>query len=113
MEKINKILGKYGVLILVIFTLLTFMNTCGTKGKIQQSNKRIEQLEKTIREKDSLNAELQSIEREITIYQISREVVYTNNAIVRQVTRPDDVMNEYSVKIDELRKKLDKIKNGK
>jgi hypothetical protein len=113
MEKINQILGKHGVLILVVFTLLTFINTCGTKGKIQQSNKRIDQLERTIREKDSLNAEIQAIQREINMYQTAREVVYTNNAIVRQVTRPDDVMNDYSAKIDDLRKKLDRVKNGK
>ena len=50
MEKINKILGKYGVLTLVILSFLTFIDTCGTKGKIQQTNKRIDQLEKTIRE---------------------------------------------------------------
>lgn len=113
MEKINKILGKYGVLTLVIMSFLTFIDTCGTKGKIQQTNKRIDQLEKTIRERDSLNSEIQSIEREINMYQTAREVVYTNNAIVRQVTRPDDIMNQYGTKIDELRKKLDKLKNGK
>lgn len=110
MEKINKILGKYGVLILVIFTLLTFMNTCGTKGKIQQTNKRIDQLERTINQRDSINAEIQSLEREINMYQTAREVVYTNNSIVRQVTRPDDVMNQYDLKITELRKALDRLK---
>lgn len=113
MEKINKILGKYGVLTLVILSFLTFIDTCGTKGKIQQTNKRIDQLEQTIRQKDSLNTEIQSIEREISMYQTAREVVYTNNAVVRQVTRPDDIMNEYAKKIDELRKKLDNLKNGK
>jgi hypothetical protein len=47
------------------------------------------------------------------MYQTAREVVYTNNAIVRQVTRPDDIMNQYTTKVEELRKKLDKLKNGK
>lgn len=113
MDKINKILGKYGVLTLVILSFLTFIDTCGTKGKIQQTNKRIDQLERTINQRDSINAEIQSLEREINMYQTAREVVYTNNAIVRQVTRPDDIMNQYGTKIDELRKKLDKLKNGK
>ena len=113
MEKINKILGKYGVLTLVILSFLTFINTCGTKSKIQQTNKRVDKLEQTIKQSDSLQIEIQIIEREISMYQTAREVVYTNNAIVRQVTRPDDIMNQYSEKIDELRKKLDKLKNGK
>lgn len=113
MEQVNKILGKYGILILLVFTLLNFFNTCGTKGKIQQTNKRIDKLELTINTNDSLNREIQSLEREISNLEISREIVYTNNAIVRQVTRPDDVMNDYSNRIKEIQKKLDKLKNGK
>lgn len=113
MEKINQIIGKYGVLILLCFTVLNFFSTCGTKGKIQQNNKRIENLEQTITRNDSLNREIQSIEREISNLEIAREVVYTNNAIVRQVTRPDDVMNDYSNRIKDLQKKLDKVKNEK
>ena len=46
-------------------------------------------------------------------YTGKQEIVYTNNAIVRTTARPDDVMNEYSKKINELQKKLDKLKNGK
>lgn len=113
MEKINQILGKYGIIMLLVFSILTFFNTCGTKGKIQQNNKRIEALEKSMVKSDSLNREIQSIEREISNLETAREVVYTNNAIVRQVTRPDDVMNDYSNRIKELQKKLDKLKNGK
>jgi hypothetical protein len=109
MEKINKILGKYGIIALLVFSMLTFFNTCGTKSSIKQTNKRIDALI----QRDSLNMEILSIEREISILKTSREIVYTNNAIVRTASRPDDVMNEYSSKIDELQKKLDKLKNGK
>lgn len=109
MEKINKILGKYGIIMLLVFSILTFFNTCGTKSAIKQTNKRIDALE----QRDSLNMEILSIEREISILKTSREIVYTNNAIVRTTARPDDVMNDYSRKIDELQKKLDKLKNGK
>lgn len=109
MEKINKILGKYGIIMLLVFSILTFFNTCGTKTAIKQTNKRIDVLE----QRDSLNMEILSIEREISILKTSREIVYTNNAIVRTTARPDDVMNDYSRKIDELQKKLDKLKNGK
>ena len=106
MEKINKILGKYGIIMLLVFSILNFFNTCGTKSSIKQTNKRIDSLI----QRDSLNMEIISIEREISILKTSREIVYTNNAIVRTAARPDDVMNEYSKKIDELQKKLDKLK---
>lgn len=106
MEQLNKILGKYGILVLVIFSLLNFFNTCGTKSSIKQTNKRIDNVVK----RDSINMEIQSIETEISILKTAREVVYTNNAIVRTTVRPDDAMNEYSAKIDELQKKLDKLK---
>lgn len=109
MEQINKFVTKYGVIILIALSLLNFFNGCGTKGSIKQTNKRIDNVVK----RDSLNVEIQSIEREIVILKTAREVVYTNNAIVRTTARPDDVMNGYSTKIDELQKKLDKLKNGK
>lgn len=108
MEQINKFVTKYGVIILIIFSLLNFFNSCGTKSSIKQTNKRIDNVIK----RDSLNMEIQSIEKEIVILKTAREVVYTNNAIVRTTARPDDVMNDYSKKIDELQKKLDKLKNG-
>ena len=108
MEKINQILGKYGIIMLLALSILTFFNTCGTKSAIKQTNKRINAVEN----RDSLNMEIFAIEREISNLEIAREVVYTNNAIVRQVTRPDDVMNDYSNRIKELQKKLDKVKNG-
>lgn len=108
MEQINKFVTKYGMIILIIFSLLNFFNSCGTKSSIKQTNKRIDNVIK----RDSLNMEIQSIEKEIVILKTAREVVYTNNAIVRTTARPDDVMNDYSKKIDELQKKLDKLKNG-
>lgn len=109
MEKINQILGKYGIILLLVFSILNFFNTCGTKSSIKATNKRID----SVIQRDSLNMEILSIEREISILKTSREIVYTNNAIVRTASRPDDVMNDYSRKIDDLQKKLDKLKNGK
>jgi DNA replication protein DnaD len=109
MEQINKFVTKYGMIILIIISLLNFFNSCGTKSSIKQTNKRIDNVVK----RDSINMEIQSIETEISTLKTAREVVYTNNAIVRTSVRPDDVMNQYSIKIDELQKKLDKLKNGK
>lgn len=113
MEKIKEILGKYSVYVMLVFVLLTYFNTCGTKTAIKVNSKDIKALKESMEYRDSLQIEIYLIEREISNLEISREVVYTNNAIVRQVTRPDDIMNEYDIKIKNLRKKLDKLKNGK
>lgn len=109
MEKINKILGKYGIIMLLVFSLLTFFNTCGTKSAIKQTNKRISELEK----RDSLNIEIQSIQDEIISLETSKRTLYDWNTVIRTTQRPDDLMNQYDSKIKELRKKLDSTKNGK
>ena len=113
MKKINEILGRYGVLMLLIFSILTFFNTCGTKSTIQQTNKRINNLEATINYRDSLAIQVQSLEREISSLETSKEILFSWNSVVRTTQRPDDLMNQYDLKIKELRKKLDGINHGK
>lgn len=109
MEKINKILGKYGIIMLLVFSVLTFFNTCGTKSSIKQTNKRIDELEK----RDSLNMEIQSIQDEIISLETSKRTLYDWNTVIRTTQRPDDLMNQYDTKVKDLRKKLDSIKNAK
>jgi ribosomal protein S3 len=46
----------------------------------------------------------------INALEIAREVVYTNNAIVRTTERPDDVINKYNNQIKELQEKLSNVK---
>lgn len=109
MEKINKILGKYGIIMLLVFSILTFFNTCGTKGSIKQTNKRISELER----RDSLNMEIQAIQDEIISLETSKRTLYDWNTVIRTTQRPDDLMNQYDLKVKDLRKKLDATKNGK
>jgi ABC-type Fe3+-hydroxamate transport system substrate-binding protein len=109
MEKINKILGKYGIIMLLVFSILTFFNTCGTKSAIKTTNKRIDAVE----QRDSLNIEIQAIEDEIISLETSKRTLYDWNKVVRTTERPDDLMNQYDNKIKELRKKLESVKNGK
>ena len=109
MEKINKILGKYGIIMLLVFSILTFFNTCGTKSAIKATNKRIDAVE----QRDSLNIEIQAIEDEIISLETSKRTLYDWNTVVRTTERPDDLMNQYDNKIKELRKKLESVKNGK
>lgn len=113
MNTIRDFLNKWGLIMLVIFTVLTFFNTCGVKTKLDSLNKKVQTLEKSINYNDSINIEINSIEREISNIEVAREVLYTNNAIVRTVQRPDDVMNAYNKKIKDLQEKLKIIKNAR
>ena len=109
MEFIN----KWGLVIITFLTLMIFFNTCGTKSKIEKLEKKVVSLEKTINFNDSIINEISTIDREILMYETSREVVYNWNAIVRTAERPDDVMNKYNSKISELQKQKQKLKNVK
>lgn len=115
MGKILDFLNKWGIMILVIVSLLIYLSTCGTGGNIDRTNRRIDKVEKALHSIDSTastkvsEAEME-IMLEIVIYQTSREVVYSENSVVRTVKRPDDLMNEYDHKIKELRKKLELLR---
>ena len=113
MDSIQTFLSKWGIIILIVFSLLTFFNTCGVKGKVDRLDKKVVSLETKIHYNDSINTEISSVEQEIANLEVAREVVYTTNAIVRTAIRPDDVMNTYSQKIKILQEKLNKIKNAR
>lgn len=102
-------LKKWGILIITIFNLMIFFSTCGTKSKIDKLEKKFN----SVLYNDSLQMEINSIDREILLYETSREVVYNWNAIVRTTERPDDVMNKYNSKIKELEKIKQNLKNAK
>jgi len=106
-------MNKWGMTIVVLLGILCFFNTCGTKTKITALEKKVVSMEKTININDSLDRELNQVVSEISIYETAREVVYTNNAIVRTAARPDDVMNSYAEKIKTLQAKKEKINNAR
>jgi hypothetical protein len=115
MKKILEFINKYGILILVFLGLATVLNTCGTKGNIERNGRRIDKLEKAVNTTDSIlllkvSSEKMNILLEINALEIAREVVYTNNAIVRTSERPDDVINKYNNQIKELQEKLKNTK---
>lgn len=115
MEKIRLFIDKWGMMLLIVVSMMVFLNTCGTKSQNERNGRRIDVLEKTIGKLDSTLATKISeneieILLEITTLETARRVVYDNNKIVRTVARPDDVMNEYDAKTKELRKKLNALK---
>jgi predicted translin family RNA/ssDNA-binding protein len=118
MEKITSFLNKNGMLILVIIGLITMLGTCsscGGKGEAERANRRLDKIEKTLEKMDTtidekVSNEKLSILLEINALEISREVVYSNNAVVRTTARPDDLINQYNNKIKELQNKLKDVK---
>ena len=109
MEVIKTFISKWGILIILFLNIIVFFNTCGNKGRVEKLEKKITNLQQAIISSDSLDRAISSIDREISILETAREVVYTNNAIIRTITRPDDVMNTYSQKIKELQLKKEKL----
>jgi len=115
MKKIVEFANKYGILILIFLGICILLSTCGTKGGILKESRRIDKLDQTIHALDSTLKQKVSNEKleillEINALEIAREVVYTNNAIVRTTTRPDDAINSYNNKIKILQEKLKNIK---
>ena len=102
-------LKKWGILIITLFNVMIFFSTCGTKSRIEKVEKKFN----TVLYNDSIQSEINAIDREILLNETSREVVYNWNAIVRTTERPDDVMNNYNSKIKELEKEKEKLKNVK
>lgn len=102
-------LKKWGILIITIFNVMIFFSTCGTKSRIEKVEKKFN----NVLYNDSIQNEINVIDREILLNETSREVVYNWNAVVRTTERPDDVMNKYNLKIKELEKEKQKLKNAK
>ncbi len=115
MKKILEFTNKFGMLILIVLGLSIFTTTCGTKGSIEKTNRRIDKIEKQLSVGDSIlslkiSSEKMDILLKIYAIEIAREVVYTNNAIVRTSERPDDVINKYNNEIKALQEKLIHVK---
>ena len=119
MKKILLWLREYGIILLVVVLLINSMQTCNARRQADQNYKQIELNTKRI---DSIIAHknifiLQQKELALLLkingYQISKRILYDNNAIIRQVTRPDDQMNLYDVEIEKLEKELNNTQNIK
>ncbi len=95
----------YGIFML---SLIGGFRGCGVTKENKKMRKEIVQLSNQI---DSLRGQTYSKEETdirfaIEGYEISKRMLYDQNAIIRTVIRPDDRMNHYDTKISELRKKL-------
>jgi len=115
MNKISELLNKYFIYAIWSFlfiSLIVNFRSCG----VSSDNRKMKQEIMTVQQEmdcleNRINSNLYSkeeldIRMEILSYEISKRMLYDQNSIVRSVTRPDDRMNFYDLKIQELRKKL-------
>lgn len=113
MDKITGMLNKYVVWAIYAFLFMSVLNTCnGCKTDKEASRIRkdldslsvnFDKFKSNVYTKDQLD-----IQMEINGYEVSKRMLYDQNAIVRTTIRPDDRMNEYDLKIKDLREKLRK-----
>jgi len=118
MTDLLKWLNKYGVMVIIFLLLVIYLTTCSQNSRlntnientaaimvsvdsvtnqIKSSTDRISNIER-----NTYNKEETDLVLEINGYKVSKRMLYDNNAIIRKITRPDDQMNAYDVKIDSL-----------
>jgi hypothetical protein len=110
-QKIEALANKYVVYtlyLLLFFSFVATMRSCGTNGEVSKLKKEVSTLNERIQSLDSniYSKEEINIRMSIEGYEISKRMLYDQNSIIRTVTRPDDRMNEYDQKIKELQEKL-------
>lgn len=111
MNSIKLFLNQYIVYAIYGFLILTCVNTCNSCSSTKEDvrmRKEIDSLSVQVKavEYNSYNKEELTTRISIEGYEISKRMLYDNNAIVRTTVRPDDRMNEYDQKIKELNTKL-------
>lgn len=110
-DKLNKYV-VYAIYVLAIMSMVNGCNSCNTSKEVSKIRKEVDTLETGISNlKDQIKSQYYTKEQtdtrmSIEGYEISKRMLYDQNAIVRTVMRPDDRMAEYDQKIKELRDKL-------
>lgn len=115
MKKVSELLNKYFIYAIWAFLFVSLIVNFRSCGVNKENRKLREEINVQSQEIDSLenriNTDIYSKEEldlrmEILGYEVSKRMLYDNNAIVRTTVRPDDRMNEYDQKIKELRDQL-------
>lgn len=98
----------YAVWGIFMLSILGSIRGCGATRENGRLRKEISDLTRSV---DSLSSKVYSKEQtdirlEILGLEVSKRILYDQNAIVRTTLRPDDRMNEYDKQMELLRKKL-------
>jgi hypothetical protein len=112
MKKVSDLLNKYFIYAVWAFLAVSLMINFRSCGASKDVSKLKTQINLLTQKQDSLMREIYTKNEldtrlEILGYEVSKRMLYDQNAIVRTAIRPDDAMNQYDQKINELRKKLD------
>ena len=107
LDNLNKFV-MFAIYLLLIVTVINGCNGCSSQKENVKLRKEVDSLNisvQTLKSQSYDKAEL-DIRMEIEGYEISKRMLYDQNAIVRTTVRPDDRMNEYDKKIKSLQEKL-------
>lgn len=110
-EKMNKYV-MLAIYALAIMSMVNGCNSCSTSKEVSKMRKEMDTLQAGMSDlKNQVKTQYYTKEQadtrmSIEGYEISKRMLYDQNAIVRTVMRPDDRMAEYDQKIKELRDKL-------
>jgi len=104
-------LNKYVTIVLYALMVMTAVNSChscSTQKENSKLRKEVDSLSITVKALNNsiYNKEELDVRMSIEGYEISKRMLYDQNAIVRTTVRPDDRMNEYDKKIKELQEKI-------
>ena len=110
MEKLNQFLNRYVVLAMysmLVLALFANIRSCSTNKEVSKLRKNVDSLttvvNTTVNKQDfARTIENLRIDAKIEGLKTSRRTLYDWNAVVRQVTRPDDQVNKYNEEIEKL-----------
>lgn len=102
-----------GAAVTILFLVgFSMCKSCGAEKEQSKNRKALDTLNKQINvkfyTKEEIDKKFDNLQIAIQIegYEISKRMLYDNNAIVRTTMRPDDQMNVYDQKIKDLREKI-------
>lgn len=106
-DKLNKYV-VYAIYVLAVMSMVNGCNSCNTSKEVSKIRKEVDTLDASLNKfkQEIYTKEESDVRMSIEGYEISKRMLYDQNAIVRTVMRPDDRMAEYDLKIKELREKL-------
>lgn len=104
-------LNRFVVIAIYLLLILTGINSCQSCSHQKENiklRKEVDSLNTAVKALKDNTYGKQELDTRMTIegYEISKRMLYDQNAIVRTTVRPDDRMNEYDQKIKELQEKL-------
>ena len=106
-ESLNKYV-MYAIYVLLLMSAINGCNGCSSQKENLRLRKEVDSLNLSINKLKETSYSKKELDTRMSIggYEISKRMLYDQNAIVRTTIRPDDRMAEYDVKIKELQEKL-------